>query len=66
MKNVTRRAFLKTAGAAALAVGAVGMLSGCGLGDFVAGSIPTLGDKLGCAAENANGGWLMASWLCSV
>ena len=55
MKNVTRRAFLKTAGAAAFAVGAVGMLSGCGLGDFVAGSIPTLGDKLGCAAENANG-----------
>lgn len=55
MKNITRRAFLKTAGATALAVGAVGMLSGCGLGDFVAGSIPTLGDKIGCAAENSNG-----------
>lgn len=33
MKNITRRTFLKTTGAAALAVGAVGMLGGCGLVD---------------------------------
>lgn len=45
MKNVTRRAFLKTAGAAALAVG---MLSGCGLvdnainGAFAGANVPNM------------------------
>lgn len=39
MENISRRTFLKTAGASALAVGAVGMLGGCGIVDNMINNI---------------------------
>lgn len=64
MERISRRKFLKTAGAAVLTVGAAGMLSGCSMSDLIGAALPIYGDAQGHAAENANGAMFALSNEC--
>lgn len=51
--NISRRSFLKCAGATALAVGAVGLLGGCGVvDDAISNIFQQVGDQTGHAADS--------------